>query len=300
MLMWIPSQHIQEKFDTVVNELGSFCQWAVKPDSIVANTIISIYRNSLETFAHPPIFWGIMYINLAAFTIMDVVSASSSPNDFCSAIECGDRADVGHFLSRGANPNGKNHEGSTPLTIAAFNGDSAMTEFLLDRGANIDEQDAIGHSPLMIAAMKGHITLCELLLRRGADINVQCENFPILHLVARRGQLATCKLLREYGAKTNADIHGIRPTDMAILANHLDIAKFLHDTGSPHHYRDILGYTPLMRAAQSGNKEIVSYYLKHGVSPSLKNYAGKNVEDLARDKGHNAISDFLQRITTSR
>jgi ankyrin repeat protein len=73
------------------------------------------------------------------------------------------------LLARGADPNGADRAGRTPLMIAAENGDRACVDALLACGALPDATDRDGQTALMAAARSDNETICRLLVEAGAD-----------------------------------------------------------------------------------------------------------------------------------
>lgn len=101
--------------------------------------------------------------------------------ELLDAVEAGDLDAARRCLSRGADLN--HRLGTTPLCVAARQGDPAMVQWLLDHGADIDrriseptrpddpksEQD---WNPLLWACAEGHLDVVRLLVDRGADLEV--------------------------------------------------------------------------------------------------------------------------------
>lgn len=54
--------------------------------------------------------------------------------------------------------------------------------------------------------------------------------------------------------------------------------------------RDINGNTPIIKASRDGNKDLVSFFLKWGADPEIKNNEGENAIDLAKN---NIIKSLL-------
>ena len=52
-------------------------------------------------------------------------------------------------------------------------------------------------------------------------------------------------------------------------------------------------WTPLQIAAYRGNMVLVDYFLHKGASKEYKNEGGFNAEMLARNQGHQNVSDFI-------
>lgn len=62
-----------------------------------------------------------------------------------------------------------NHAGSTPLHLAAMNGDPGPLQALLAAGARVDARDPDGATPLHMAAYASRTANALILLRAGAD-----------------------------------------------------------------------------------------------------------------------------------
>ena len=72
------------------------------------------------------------------------------------------------LLDRGAEVNGKDNSGWTPLHYAAWDGHADVAALLLDRGAEVNVKTIDGWTPLHYAADYGHADVVALLLERGA------------------------------------------------------------------------------------------------------------------------------------
>jgi len=97
----------------------------------------------------------------------------------------------------------------TPLTIAAENGDAATVRTLLARGADVDGKDSHGLTPLVRAARRGHFDAALALLDGGADPNrydsvrTRPGWSPLMNAV-HKSQGRIVQLLIEHGADVNA------------------------------------------------------------------------------------------------
>ena len=125
------------------------------------------------------------------------------------------RSSVWHQLENtagNANPVGDfemAHGGSTPLHLAARQGDVVTARVLLDAGANVNDTAAAGVSALVIAAHSNHGALAGYLLSRGADPNAAGAGYTALHAAVLRGNLELVKALLAKGADPNAPVlHG--------------------------------------------------------------------------------------------
>jgi len=92
-----------------------------------------------------------------------------------NAIEKKDHWAVAKFIEAGADVNGKNRTGGTPIMTAAEADDVLALQFLLKHGANINQQDDYGWTALCYAAALGKTDAVRALVKAGADVNL-CNN----------------------------------------------------------------------------------------------------------------------------
>ncbi|XVF21859.1 hypothetical protein REPUB_Repub12eG0125700 [Reevesia pubescens] len=76
-------------------------------------------------------------------------------------------------LAEGANVNGKDQNGWTPLHRAAFKGRIESVKVLLNNGAQVNLVDDNGYAPLHCAAEAGHVQVALLLIAHGAKANLK-------------------------------------------------------------------------------------------------------------------------------
>jgi hypothetical protein len=90
------------------------------------------------------------------------------------AARLGSAAEVDKILK--ANPamrDARNQLGSTPLHLAATNGDAGPLKALLAAGADVHARDKEDNTPLHMAAYAGKSEAARLLLEAGADVNAK-------------------------------------------------------------------------------------------------------------------------------
>ena len=80
-----------------------------------------------------------------------------------------DPEDLLFLLAHGADPNGHDSYGRTPLMCAAFEGTPESIDALIRVHAEIDRQDTVGATALMHAALVGNSKTIDALLKAGAD-----------------------------------------------------------------------------------------------------------------------------------
>ena len=101
------------------------------------------------------------------------------------------------MLTRGARPDIANHDGATPLLLAAQIGWRDGAEQLLARGASVNAGNNRGETPLMLAVQRHDLSMVRLLLSQGADPN-QADNVTGNSAIdyARQGGARATAILR--------------------------------------------------------------------------------------------------------
>ena len=136
------------------------------------------------------------------------------------------------LLEAGADPNTVNHNGVSPLFIAAKENHDDVVRLLL---AEIDPRDSIlkssGSSPLHVAAFFGSTAVVEILLDDGrlpVD-GLTIEDDTPLHSAATSGQLKIIEALLRHGADATIAWNGMTPADVASQNGHDEVAAFLKE-----------------------------------------------------------------------
>ena len=114
-------------------------------------------------------------------------------------------------ISKKANINSIDVNGSTALHFAAFDGTQEIVSLLIAKGADINAKNFIGRTPLHNAASKGPVELIELLINNGADVNaLDNQGRPPVDFSFCCGGVDTdiSKLLRELGGNDGVDSEG--------------------------------------------------------------------------------------------
>jgi ankyrin repeat protein len=97
------------------------------------------------------------------------------------------------LLEAGAEVNGMDASGQTPLHIAALTGHSEASRFLLGNGADVNARDHKGRTPLVIAKWSAtDEAIAEFAAATGQDVNASGM---------RRRAYAVIKLLTAYGGE---------------------------------------------------------------------------------------------------
>jgi ankyrin repeat protein len=181
--------------------------------------------------------------------------------------------------------------GLTPLHFAAREGQIEAAEMLLAAGAPIDRQEADGKTPLNLAIYNGHYELASLLVDSGADVNLaDAEGFPPLFWAVDRRNM-----------EWNPGFPWIQTADpmpliVRLLEAGADPDPFVDATpvsrrnfgGSPR----VRFATPLMRAAYSGDIDVVRLLVEHGADPLVRNR--DNETPLLAASGYGWIDGYSQ------
>jgi ankyrin repeat protein len=171
-----------------------------------------------------------------------------------------------HVTAEGR-PKNLDSGGFTPLLYAARENCIACVDVLLKSGADIDMPDPDGVSPLLVAVMNSNWDLARQLITAGADVN-QWDIFgesPLFTAINLRNRidggrasidamnktdgLTIVKLLIERGANPNMQLF-FRPANLSGATN-------------------TRGATPLIRAANNGDLEVVKLLLEHGADATI-------------------------------
>lgn len=171
-----------------------------------------------------------------------------------------------HVTAEGR-PKSLDSGGLTPLLYAARENCLACVDVLVEHGADLDLPDPDGVSPLLVAIMNANWDLARKLILAGADVN-QWDIFG-------ESPLFTAVDLRSRIDGGRASIDPLNQT------TGLEIVKLLLDRGAnpnmqlffrPANVRgstNTRGSTPLIRAANNGDLEVVRLLLAHGADATL-------------------------------
>ncbi|KAH0633946.1 hypothetical protein KY285_036697 [Solanum tuberosum] len=85
----------------------------------------------------------------------------------------GDVAEIKKCIAEGANVNGKDQNGWTPLHRAAFKGRVEVVKVLVNNRAKLDIVDYVGYTPLHLAIEAGQKDVAMYLIAQGAKANLK-------------------------------------------------------------------------------------------------------------------------------
>jgi ankyrin repeat protein len=200
-------------------------------------------------------------------------------------------AHAGNPSVRGAAPDARGPDGSTPLQWAVYRNDVAEVKRLLKSGAKVAEANNYGATPMEMAAETGNTPILTLLIAGGANADsANAEGQTALMAVARTGNLEAAKLLISHGATVDAKERWGGQTALmwASARRHPEMMELLiahganvnaksawrywerHVTAESRAKRtNAGGLTALMYAARENCPECIEVLLKHHVDVDL-------------------------------
>jgi ankyrin repeat protein len=195
--------------------------------------------------------------------------------------------DFAAFFRRPAKKDGG---GLTPLVYAAREDCIDCAKSLVEAGADVNQRTYYGWTPLLVATQNRHYKLAAYLLEHGANPNtpnkggwtplylatdnrnIEGGDYPVRE--ADMDHLDFIKLLIAKGADVNARICGAESTPEDCTGDSTETRtnftmQWLFEDGA----------TPFLRAAQSGDVELMKLLLAHGANPKI--FTAHNVTPLA-------------------
>jgi uncharacterized protein len=178
--------------------------------------------------------------------------------------------------NRGRRPSPREPDGGalTALVYAARSGSIDAARVLLDGGADPNQTTRYGWSPLLAATQNQNYQIAKYLIERGADVNLANKGgWTPLYLAtdnrnieggdyptrtADMDDLAYITLLLDKGAKVNARITESTET-RTVFTN-----QWLNEDGA----------TAFLRAAQSGDLQLLKLLISRGADPKINTRLG--------------------------
>ncbi len=180
--------------------------------------------------------------------------------------------------------------GLTPLIYAARQDCLECVKVLVESGADVNQRTKYGWTALLTATQNRHYRLGAYLLDHGADPNIANNGgWTALYLATDNRNIESgdypvrapdmdhldfIKLLLAHGANVNARICGVKSTPTQCVGDSTETRtnftmQWLFEDGA----------TPFLRAAQSGDVELMKLLLDHGANPKI--FTAHNVTPLA-------------------
>lgn len=169
--------------------------------------------------------------------------------------------------ARGVQPDFRDEQGRTLLTLAAQAGDLSAVRALIAQGADPDRVGLRGKTPLGMAAWRGHELVVRELLFVGADVHrIDASGQTPLHLAAQAGQLRVMSLLIRAGGRVDAFDHaGLTPLIEAARMGQVAAMQGLAQAGVPLTQTDRQGLNAVHAAALADQAAAVAWLTAQGV-----------------------------------
>lgn len=197
----------------------------------------------------------------------------------------GDEWQVAGLISQGANVNGRNEAGNTPLKCAILSDHAVAARLLLSAGAEFTNSKDL--PPLFQAASIGSMNVAKLLLSRGASVHDKnIWGQPYFADYVGKGNVPAVRVLLENGANANLKaITGQAVIADAVKAGNVGVVELLLKHGANVNATDIVGNPILAAAIDNGNTSLVELLLSQGANANVRTYLGMAVlEDAVAKK----------------
>ena len=174
---------------------------------------------------------------------------------------------VKRLLEADANPNAALRSGESVLMRCVYTGDVSAVRALLGHGADANyTEPSKGQTPLMWAATKSHPEVTRALLEHDAAVGARTATVRQLH---GTGMLSTTSPAGAEFFNTG----GFTPLLFAARSGDRESARLLLDAGADLHETAADGNTPLVVATMSGHRRLAEFLLERGADPDA-NAAG--------------------------
>merc|ERR1719397_1164453 len=194
---------------------------------------------------------------------------------------------------RGINVNCLSNKKTTPLIMAARNGQTETTRELLKLGANKDAVDENGKTALVFAKEKGKTASVKLL--ESWDTKKWNSLGEKLSVAAKEGDLAEVKKLVEAGAPIeyqDKDLDSV--LNNASWKGRTEVVKYLISKGSRLESPNAKNISALHHAAYKGHFDTVVLLIKSRANINARSNKGSTPISMAEKHGHDKICSVLR------
>ncbi len=240
-------------------------------------------------------------------------SGISTNKALFDAIRSGSSDALKNALANGADAN-DSMMGYSALMAAALNGTTDQMMMLIDHSARINDTTRGGINALWLAlpdmdkmtlllnhgadlnhkidgygilaklvGIPGTLNILRFLIEKGADPMTSCPDNILLYNAAATGDTSLVGFLLGLGLKVNdTTVFGETPLNAALTFRTPATLKMLVEHGANINFQNLheqnlpaeIGFTPLMNAAISNDRESFLFLLDHGADPNLRSKNG--------------------------
>jgi ankyrin repeat protein len=197
--------------------------------------------------------------------------------------------EVKTLLAGGVDPNSRTGPRNVPVLLIASGSsyDVEIVKLLLASGANVDGADDQGATPLMEAARGNIGEVVSILLEHQAKVNLlNKEQKSALMFAAENGHTQIAEQLVAKGADVSArDAEGRTALILGSMSHFAqdELVKLLMAKGADANATDNQGNTALMLAAQAGAFQVIGSLIASGANVNAKNKEGWTALRFARE-----------------
>ncbi|XP_046548423.1 protein fem-1 homolog A-like [Haliotis rubra] len=202
---------------------------------------------------------------------------------------------VSHRAKVGINSRGSKKK--TPVMVAGRWGHKDVVEFLVELGADLSLVYEGGSSVLHLACFGGHLEVAKYIVSKG-KVNINSRGWkkktPVM-VAAANGHKDVVEFLVEHGADLSRVYGGGSSTlHLASFGGHLDVVRYIVAQNKVNiNSRGWKKKTPVMVAAEMGEKDVVEFLVEHGAYLSLLLASGNNILHLACKGGHLEVVKYI-------
>lgn len=203
------------------------------------------------------------------------------------------------LLKCGADINQKDKKGNTPLLLAVLDDNKYVVRSLVKYGANLDLANLDADFPLQKSFKCRENEITQLLLDKGANVKAKYrKNYTLLHAIAygsKDNKKVFIDTLIAKGVDVNAiNDYGATPLHKAVEIRDKEIVEILLRNGANINVVDDGIGSPLHLASTMGELEMVQFLIANGANINLKNKDGKTPVECTRF--HKNVKEYLFSI----
>ena len=186
--------------------------------------------------------------------------------------ERGDLVDVQRLIAAGADINGRDARGRTPLLAATHGNQPSIVSALIAAGADQNLQDDLKDTPFLYAGASGFLEIVQITHQAGANTRITNRyGGTALIPAAERGHVEVVQYLI---SRTDVDINHVNNLGWTALLEAIvlgtgdprrtDVVRLLVQAGADVNLADRGGVTPLAHARQRGYREMIDVLQRAG------------------------------------